>query len=107
MSLNGLTGATGLKLGPLALETLVKHYFERLKATQKIPAATSFDKKHGGSALNPNLRQEELLYDQAFAIIKVSITRVSSLHLAAALGPADCMSRVPSSVCPWLCITRR
>ena len=107
MSLNGLTGTVGLKLGPLVLETLVKHYFERLKATQKIPTDTSSDGEHDGSASNPNLRQEELLYDQAFTIIKVSITRFSSLHLAAALGPADCMSHVPSSVCPWLCITRR
>ena len=81
MSLNGLTGSAGLKLGPLVLETLVKHYFERLKASQKIPATTSSDGVsheggRGGSTLNNNLRQEELLYDQAFTIVKVSIARV-------------------------------
>ena len=77
MSPNSLTGSAGLKLGPLVLETLAKHYFERLKAIHRIPATTSsdgvvHDGKQGGSALNKNLRQEELLYDQAFAIVKVS-----------------------------------
>jgi len=81
MSLNGLTGSAGLKLGPLVLETLVKHYFERLKVSQKIPATTTSDGVaqdggRNGSTLNNNLRQEELLYDQAFTIVKVSIARV-------------------------------
>jgi len=81
MSLNGLTGSAGLKLGPLVLETLVKHYFERLKVSQKIPATTSsdgvaHDAGKDGSMLNNNLRKEELLYDQAFTIVKVSIARV-------------------------------
>jgi hypothetical protein len=80
MSLNGLTGSAGLKLAPLVVETLVKHYFERLRVTQKIPATTSPDEaandgKQGGSVFNNNLRQEELLYDQAFTIVKVSIAR--------------------------------
>ena len=81
MSLNGLTGSAGLKLGPLVLETLVKHYFERLKVPQKAPATASpdgvtHDAGRGGSVLNNNLRKEELLYDQAFTIVKVSIARV-------------------------------
>jgi len=81
MPLNGLTVSTGLKLGPLLLETLVKHYFERLKAAHETSATTSsdgivHDGKQGGSALSANLRQEELLYDQAFILAKVSITRV-------------------------------
>lgn len=83
MSLNGLTGSAGLKLGPLVLETLVKHYFERLKTTQKTPVTTSsdgdaHDGSQGRSASNDNLRQEELLYDQAFTIVKVSGTPVFS-----------------------------
>ena len=83
MSLNGLTGSAGLKLGPLVLETIVKHYFERLKASQKISSTVcsdgaGHDGKLGGSVLNNNLRQEELLYDQAFTIVKVSGTRVLS-----------------------------
>ena len=81
MSLNGLTGSAGLKLGPLVLETLVKHYFERLKVSQKIPATTTtdgvaHDGGKDGSTLNNNLRKEELLYDQAFTIVKVSIACV-------------------------------
>ena len=88
MSLNGLTSSAGLKLGPLVLETLVKHYFERLK----IPATTSsdgvsHDGKQGGSTLNNNLRQEELLYDQAFTIVKVSTAHALSPRL-------DCRTRV-------------
>jgi len=106
MSLNGLTGSASLKLGPLVLETLAKHYFERLKATHGIPVTTSsdgvvHDGKQGGSALNTNLRQEELLYDQAFAIAKVSVTCVSSSSRAS----TDCVARVRSSICLWLCFT--
>ena len=84
MSPNGLTSTAGLKLGPLVLETLVKHYFERLRVTHKIPTTTSSDgvahgRNQSGPALNDNLRQEELLYDQAFTIVKVSIVRFSFL----------------------------
>lgn len=94
MSLNGLTSSAGLKLGPLVLETLVKHYFERLK----VPATTSSDGiaqdgKQSGSTPNNNLRQEELLYDQAFTIVKVSITRVLSPDSTATLASPDCVAR--------------
>ena len=99
MSLNGLTGSAGLKLGPLVLETLVKHYFERLKVAHKIPATTSSDGvalggNQGGHALNNNLRQEELLYDQAFTIVKVGIMHFSFPETAAAFASADCVSRL-------------
>jgi hypothetical protein len=56
---NTLTGTVGLKVGPLVVETLVKHYFERMRAS-------STTSKENGS----NLRQDELLYDQAFNVIK-------------------------------------
>ena len=113
MSLNGLTGTAGLKLGPLVLETLVKHYFERLKITQKIPATASDgvaqDGKQAGTALNNNLRQEELLYDQAFTIVKVSIMRIFSPDPTGVLAPAGCVDRVSWSIHRWLCVavTRR
>ena len=105
MSLNGLTGTAGLKLGPLVLETLVKHYFERLTAGQKIPATTSsdgIDGKQGGSALN--LRQEELLYDQAFTIVKVSITRVlpPTWFPRSRLRNAECGMRGSCAPCPFV-----
>jgi len=108
MSLNGLTVSAGLKLVPLVVETLVKHYFERLKATPQASATTSsdgvvHDGKHGVSALDVNLRQEDLLYDQTFTVAKVSITRVSSPRLG-------CSSRVHGLcglralvICLWLC----
>lgn len=79
MSLNGLTGSAGLKFGPLVVETLVKHYLERFIA-QKTPTTTSDgvpkDGKQDESIPNNNLRREELLYDQAFTVVKVSFMPV-------------------------------
>ncbi len=57
---NALTRKTGLTLGPIILETLVKHYFERLS-------------KENDSEETTKLRKEELLYDEAFNIIKVRV----------------------------------
>jgi hypothetical protein len=58
MLANPLTRQVGLKVGPIVLETLVKHYFERItKDAQQIATR--------------NLRQDELLYDEAFNIIRV------------------------------------
>ncbi|KAF9646179.1 alpha/beta-hydrolase [Thelephora ganbajun] len=106
MSLNGLTGSAGLKLGPLVLETLVKHYFERHKATQKVPDATpdgiAHDEKQGGSTLNDNLRQEELLYDQAFTIVKKFLS-TSSRHTVEELQQFS-NTRTPSP--PWVRVLR-
>lgn len=62
---NSLTRQTGLKLGPIILDVLVKHYFDRLRKDQEA--------KH-----MPKLMQEELLYDEAFNIIRVS--SAYSLH---------------------------
>ena len=95
MSLNGLTGSAGLKLGPLVVETLVKHYFERLKASHKIPSATSSDGIAHDGALNDNLRKEELLYDQAFTIVKVSI-----VHVLSPDSPTALASRLAWVACP-------
>ena len=58
MRVNTLTTQAGLKIGPIVLETLVKHYFDRVKQDIRDGKTTQ-------------LRQEELLYDQAFTIIKV------------------------------------
>lgn len=47
-----------MTIGPLFLETLVKHYFTRvIRDSDKSPVP---------------LRREELLYDEAFNIVKVS-----------------------------------
>ncbi|CCL99228.1 uncharacterized protein FIBRA_01243 [Fibroporia radiculosa] len=56
MPLNSLLGQAGLKLGPLVLETLVKHYLERVL-------------KERGDGVT-KLSQDELLYDEAFHIVK-------------------------------------
>lgn len=56
MPLNSLVGQAGLKLGPLVLETLFKHYLERIQ-------------KERGDGVT-DLSQTELLYDEAFHIIK-------------------------------------
>lgn len=55
---NSLTRQAGLKLGPIILDVLIKHYFERVS-------------KDNEEQDMPKLLQEELLYDEAFNIIKV------------------------------------
>jgi hypothetical protein len=54
---NRLTTRTTLTIGPLFLETLVKHYFARVASD--------------GSKSAVPLRREALLYDEAFNIVKV------------------------------------
>jgi hypothetical protein len=61
MPLNTLAGEAGLKLGPLLLETLVKHYLERVG-----PSGQTDEK-----SASVQLRKDELLYDEAFQIVKV------------------------------------
>lgn len=58
---NALTRDVGISFGPIVLETLVKHYFERLKKDHSV-----------GKGLT-QLRKDELLYDQAFNVVKVPI----------------------------------
>lgn len=57
---NALTRTAGLKLGPVALDTLLKHYFDRVKKEKAEDADHPFTQ----------LRQDELLYDEAFNIVK-------------------------------------
>ncbi|KAG6899838.1 hypothetical protein C0993_006356 [Termitomyces sp. T159_Od127] len=54
MRVNALTTETGLKVGPVVLETLIKHYFERRKT----------------GTTTTQLRQDELLYDEVFNVVK-------------------------------------
>ncbi|KAG0708609.1 hypothetical protein DFH29DRAFT_1041315 [Suillus ampliporus] len=56
---NSLTRNAGLRLGPLVLETLVKHYFDRIKKENA---------DHSNFATQ--LHQDELLYHEAFNIVK-------------------------------------
>ncbi|KAG5639109.1 hypothetical protein H0H81_006698 [Sphagnurus paluster] len=66
MPVNALTTEAGLKVGPVLLETLIKHYFDRNKKTTA-----------DGKPITP-LRQDELMYDQVFNVVK-SFLRASSL----------------------------
>lgn len=65
---NPLTRKVGLRVGPIVLETLVKHYFERIK----------LDAQHKNNGTR-TIRQDELLYDEAFNVIKVCRLRRSSI----------------------------
>ncbi|KAH0829091.1 hypothetical protein J3R83DRAFT_2555 [Lanmaoa asiatica] len=56
---NSLTRAASLGLGPIALDTLLRHYFDRVKK-----------EKAGDDLPFTQLRQDELLYDEAFSIAK-------------------------------------
>lgn len=56
--MNALTRDVGIKVGPVMLDVLVKHYFDRLKNDH---ASGS-----GGS-----MKQENVLYHEAFTIVKV------------------------------------
>lgn len=71
---NALTRTAGLKLGPIALDTLFKHYFDRVKK-EKADDDLPFTQ----------LRQDELLYDEVFNIVKARIAMWSSLSV---LNPA-------------------
>lgn len=65
---NSLTRNTGLRLGPLVLETLVKHYFDRIKKENARQ-----------SHFATQLHQDELLYHEAFNIAK-SFLQASTYH---------------------------
>ena len=60
MPVNSLTTDIGLRVGPVVLETLITHYLERLRRD------SDKDKESG-----TRLRQDELLYDQVFNVVKV------------------------------------
>ena len=75
---NSLTRKAGLKLGPIILETLVKHYFERIAKDHESQEST-------------RLRREELLYDEAFNIIRVRLDRLRMRVI-----PRVCILRDPT-----------
>ncbi|CAK5282353.1 unnamed protein product [Mycena citricolor] len=89
--MNGLTTQAGLRLGPILLETLVKHYLERLKSKAKEDDPTI-----------TQLRQDELLYDEAFTVVKKFLTEASyhTVEEVQAFGN----TRTPSP--PWVHVVR-
>ncbi|KAJ7772099.1 hypothetical protein DFH07DRAFT_803704 [Mycena maculata] len=89
--MNTLTTQAGLKIGPIVLETLVKHYFDRLKHK-----AQESDKPVN------QLRQDELLYDEAFNIVKAFLN-AASYHTVEEVQ-AFANTRTPSP--PWVHVVR-
>ncbi|KAL1941449.1 hypothetical protein VTO73DRAFT_7266 [Trametes versicolor] len=82
---NSLTRQAGFKLGPIILDVLIKHYFERVS-------------KDNEEKDMPKLLQEELLYDEAFNIIK-SFMEAATKHTVEELQ-AFSNTRTPSP--PWV-----
>ncbi|OJT01964.1 AB hydrolase superfamily protein C4A8.06c [Trametes pubescens] len=82
---NSLTRQAGLKLGPIILDVLIKHYFERVS-------------KDNEEQDMPKLLQEELLYDEAFNIIK-SFMEAATKHTVEELQSFS-NTRTPSP--PWV-----
>ncbi|KAH9996971.1 hypothetical protein BJV74DRAFT_827169 [Russula compacta] len=85
---NSLTRRVGLTIGPLFLETLVKHYFARVI--------------RDGSKLGVPLRSEELLYDEAFNIVK-DFLDASTRHTVEEL---QSFSNVRTPSPPWVHVVR-
>jgi hypothetical protein len=57
---NSLTREASVKFGPILLETLLRHYFDRI-----------VKENASGDRLTTQLRKDELLYDEAFVVVKV------------------------------------
>ncbi|KAJ3529138.1 hypothetical protein NM688_g7897 [Phlebia brevispora] len=89
--MNSLTRDAGARIGPLLLETLVKHYFERLVKDSAI--------QNGG---HTKLRKDELLYDEAFSIVKTFL-EASTKHPVEELQRFS-NTRTPSP--PWVRVVR-
>ncbi|TFK44941.1 hypothetical protein BDQ12DRAFT_641990 [Crucibulum laeve] len=92
MLANPLTREVGLKVGPVLLEVLVKHYFERLKNDGE-----RVYKKSG-----THLKHNDVLYDEAFTIVKAFLN-AASFHTVEELQ-AFSNTRTPSP--PWTHVVR-
>lgn len=82
-----LTGEVMLRAGPLVIETLVKHYFDSLRAPTSSTLSASSNNANApkpsrleenrsesdgnGKSSHTKLRQDELLYDEAFNLVRV------------------------------------
>ncbi|KAF5380574.1 hypothetical protein D9615_004658 [Tricholomella constricta] len=90
MPVNALTTEASLKVGPILLDTLVKHYFDRHKKTTA-----------DGKPITP-LRQDELMYDEVFNVVK-SFLRAASFHTVEDVqGFANTRTPAP----PWVRVVR-
>ncbi|KDR75638.1 hypothetical protein GALMADRAFT_248228 [Galerina marginata CBS 339.88] len=90
MFANSLTREVSLMVGPVILEVLVKHYFDRLK--------NDVDRSESGASL----KQDDVLYHEAFTIVK-SFLNASTFHTIEELQ-AFSNTRTPSP--PWTHVVR-
>ncbi|KAJ4487266.1 hypothetical protein C8J55DRAFT_558336 [Lentinula edodes] len=93
-----LTRSVGLRVGPIVLGTLVKHYLEKIRR--------DFVQDHGSKGKEKDelvqLRQDELIYDEIFTVVKAFLE-------AATLHPVEDIqsfsnTRTPSP--PWVHVVR-
>ncbi|KAK7691766.1 hypothetical protein QCA50_005167 [Cerrena zonata] len=91
MPINTLTSEAGVKIGSIVLGTLVKHYFER-----------TLKDNNSSSNGTTQLRQDELLYDEAFNIVKAFL-EASTKHSVEELQRFSNM-RTPSP--PWVHVVK-
>ncbi|KAH8087826.1 alpha/beta-hydrolase, partial [Cristinia sonorae] len=92
MRISSLPLEAGIKLGPILLETAVKHYFDRI--------LTDRCSQENGSTTQ--LRQDELLYDEAFNVIKTFL-EASTKHTVEELQQFSNM-RTPAP--PWVHVVK-
>ncbi|KAL1678968.1 hypothetical protein EV122DRAFT_210830 [Schizophyllum commune] len=88
-AVNTLLAESALRAGPLVLETLVKHYFAKLKRDTEKQAKTK-------------LSEEDLLYDQAFTIIKAFLNEASLHTVEEIQGFSNTRTPAP----PWVKVVR-
>ncbi|KAF9529730.1 hypothetical protein CPB83DRAFT_811822 [Crepidotus variabilis] len=90
--MNSLTRDVGFKVGPVILEVLVKHYFERRKKDAE-------DEDDSGQ----KLKGDDVLYHEAFTIAKAHILSFLSSHTVEELQSFS-NTRTPSP--PWTHVVR-
>ncbi|GJJ08602.1 hypothetical protein Clacol_002821 [Clathrus columnatus] len=90
---NLLTAEAGLKLGPVVLETFFRHYLERHHVN---------DKNEGTSSQEDMTRKKDLLWHEAFQIVK-SFLNQASRHTVEELQEFS-NARIPAP--PWIFVQR-
>ncbi len=75
--MSSLSTKTTLGLMPLAIGILLRHYYARVLKDKKKHESPQNEE---GRALRVQLRLEELMYDEAFTITRVSLCPPSYLH---------------------------
>ncbi|KAF9012561.1 hypothetical protein BDQ17DRAFT_1297729 [Cyathus striatus] len=88
--LNSLTREVGWRVGPVLLETLVKHYLDQLRGESE-------DKKNG-----TRLKQDDVLYDQVFTVVKAFLNAASFHTVDELQGFSN--TKTPSP--PWTHVVR-